>query len=150
MQERVQSELEEQKRAAILEETNRIVERYKTGVARLGKLYASSLAEYNAEAEQNETDELEEAKRQTEDEWREASEDRVSAVMGQVSDERRKRVKKEEELQAVARRCSLQLKTQDQVLTELEGNQEYQKWLIQLQADVLAGQPLATTLPTLV
>ena len=59
-------------------------------------------------------------------------------------------LKKEEELQAVARRCSLQLKTQDQVLTELEGNQEYQKWLIQLQADVLAGQPLATTLTTLV
>ena len=119
-------------------------------MARLRQLYASSLAEYNAEAEQNETDELEEAKRQTEDEWREAIEDRVSAVMGQVSDERRKRVEKEEELQAVARRCSLQLKTQDQVLTELEGNQEYQKWLIQLQADVLAGQPLATTLSTLV
>lgn len=126
------------------------MERYKNGVARLRQLYASSLAEYNAEAEQNETDELEEAKRQTEDEWREAIEDRVSAVMGQVSDERRKRVEKEEELQAVARRCSLQLKTQDQVLTELEGNQEYQKWLIQLQADVLAGQPLATTLSTLV
>ena len=113
-------------------------------------MYASSLAEYNAEAEQNETDELKEAKRQTEDEWREAIEDRVSAVMGQVSDERRKRVEKEEELQAVARRYSLQLKTQDQVLTELEGNQEYQKWLIQLQADVLTGEPLATTLMMLV
>ena len=73
------------------------MERYKNGVARLRQLYASSLAEYNAEAEQNETDELEEAKRQTEDEWREAIEDRVSAVMGQVSDERRKRVEKEEE-----------------------------------------------------
>lgn len=119
-------------------------------MARLRQLYASSLAEYNAEAEQNETDELKEAKRQTEDEWREAIEDRVSAVMGQVSDERRKRVEKEEELQAVARRYSLQLKTQDQVLTELEGNQEYQKWLIQLQADVLTGEPLATTLMMLV
>ena len=46
--------------------------------------------------------------------------------------------------------AALQSAAEDQVLTELEGNQEYQKWLIQLQADVLAGQPLATTLTTLV
>ena len=71
----------------VLEETNRVLEKFHAGVAKLRDLYHSSLQEYAEETERTEKEELVAAVQQAEDAWREEIERRVQGVMAGVSEE---------------------------------------------------------------
>ena len=147
---RVYGEVEAKKAREVLEETNRVLEKFHAGVAKLRDLYRSSLQEYAEETERTEKEELVAAVQQAEDAWREEIERRVQGVMAGVSEERATRVAHEEKLKEVVRRQVEHLHTQDLVLAELEANQESQKAFIRLQEDVALGRPLGASVAALV
>lgn len=147
---RVYGEVEAKKAREVLEETNRVLEKFHAGVAKLRVLYHSSLQEYAEETERTEKEELVAAVQQAEDAWREEIERRVQGVMAGVSEERATRVAHEEKLKEVVRRQVEHLHTQDLVLAELEANQESQKAFIRLQEDVALGRPLGASVAALV
>ena len=147
---RVYGEVEAKKAREVLEETNRVLEKFHAGVAKLRDLYHSSLQEYAEETERTEKEELVAAVQQAEDAWREEIERRVQGVMAGVSEERATRVAHEEKLKEVVRRQVEHLHTQDLVLAELEANQESQKAFIRLQEDVALGRPLGASVAALV
>lgn len=142
--------MEEKKTREVLEETNRVLEKFHAGVQRLRDLYHSSLQEYAEETERTEKEELAAAVQQAEDAWREEIERRVHGVMAGVSKERAARVAREEKLKEVTRRQVEHLHMQDLVLEQLEANQECQKAYIRLQSDVVEGRPLGASVEALV
>lgn len=137
-------------REAIEKEKEFILSKYEAGLERMRNLYYQSLQEYDEEESEEGIEKEKNMKERVEKEWRIKTEEKVAAVVKEYSKERQVRMTELKNLRNQINHLSLQLHSQQAILTELNKNQEFQKSFISLQHHIMTGESLHEDLQQLV